>query len=100
MVYLNEPIPNCVPEYCREQQEKRDHQYELAMQREAHYLANRQKIKAAVGSGLTLLAFGGYGPCCECPSSDHDTMTNADDDIDLVICHNPACPEHNRDSTN
>ena len=94
MRFTNDPIPDCVPEYYRAQKEERDRQYDLAMQRQGHYLANKQKLDAAVLSGLPVLPFGGYGPCWECPNADHDTMTNDEDDICLVICHDPSCPEY------
>ena len=91
MTYTNDPIPNCVPEYYREQEERRDHQYELALQRKAHYQANRQKLDAAVQSGLPILDLDGYAPCWECPKGDTDTKTDDEDDFDRVICHDPAC---------
>lgn len=62
--------------------------------RQAHYLANQQKIHAAVSSGLPVLDYGGYGPCQHCQSADHDTMTAADDSFQRVICCNPDCQYH------
>ena len=94
MYFTNDPMPGCVPEYYRERQEERDRQYDLAMQRKAHYLANRQKLGEAAEAGLPVLDFGGYGPCRECPNADHDTAISDDDDFCSVICRNPACPEH------
>ena len=94
MCFANEPIPDCVPEYYREQQEERDRQYDLAMQRRVRYLTNQQKLDAVARSGLLILSFGGYGPCWECPNADHDTVTDDEDDICRVICHDPSCPEH------
>ena len=94
MRFTNDAIPNCVPEYYREQQEERDRQYDLAMQRQERYLANKQKLDVAARSGLPVLSLGGYGPCQECPDADHDTMTDDEDDICSVICHDPSCPEH------
>ena len=94
MRFTNDAIPNCVPEYYREQQEERDRQYDLAMQRQEHYQANRRKLDAAADAGFPILSFGGYGPCQECPDADHDTMTDDEDDICSVICHDLSCPEH------
>lgn len=99
MCFANEPIPDCVPEYYREQQEERDRQYDLAMQRRVRYLANQRKLDAAARSRLHILSFGGYGPCWECPNADHDTVTDDEDDICLVICHEPFCPEHIKHQT-
>lgn len=87
-------MPDCVPEYYRSQQEAADLEFARKMQAQAHYLANRQKIDTAAASGLPVLNFGGYGPCWECAQADHDTMTDADDDTDRVICCNPACQCH------
>ena len=94
MFYFNEPMPDCVPEYYRAQQEEQEHQYELLMQRQEHYRANQEKISAAVASGLPILPYGGYGSCWKCQSADYDTMTDDDDDMCCVICHDPACPQH------
>ena len=96
MTFFNESIPNCVPEYYREQQEKHDHLYDLSMQRRAGYLANQGKLNVAAQSGLPILDYGGYGTCWECPDADHDTMTSDADDFCTVICRNPACPEHQK----
>lgn len=91
---FHEPMPDCVPEYYRSRREDEDHRYELLMQAQAHYLANREKINAAVASRLPILSYGGYGPCWDCQAADHDTMTGADDDFERVICPDPACPQH------
>lgn len=96
---FNDSIPNCIPEYFREQQEKLDREYELMEQRQQRYLANQQKLGVAVRSGLPILDYGGYTPCRECPSADHDTMRDDDDDFCLVICHNPSCAEHKNHQT-
>ena len=90
MFYFNEPMPDCVPEFYRAQQEEREHQHELLMQRQEHYRANQEKINAAVASGLPILSFGGYAPCRECQTADRDTMTGDDDDLDCVICRDPV----------
>ena len=92
--HFNEPMPDCVPEHYRAQQEAADHEYELTLHRQEHYRANQEKIDAAVASGLPVLSFGGYGPCWECQAADHDTMIDDDDDTCCVICRDPACPQH------
>ncbi len=93
---FNDPMPNCVPEFYRSQQEAADHEYERQARAREHFAENREKIQAAIASGLPILPYGGYGPCWECPSADHDTMTDAEDDFDCVICRNPACPQHKK----
>lgn len=96
MYLTNEPIPGCVPELHRAQEEKCDRQYDLKMQRQTHYLVNKQKLDVAAGVGLPILDFGGYNACGECPQADHDTRTDDEDDFDRVICGNPACPWHRK----
>lgn len=66
----------------------------VTMLAQAHYLANRGKINAAVVSGLPILDYGGYALCRYCADADHDTMTDADDDFHRVICCNPDCQCH------
>lgn len=94
MSHFNEPIPDCVPEYYRSRQGDQEHRYERMMQQQAHFRANQEKINAAAASGLPILDHGGYGPCWECRTADHDTMTDADDDMGCVICLDPACRHH------
>lgn len=94
MGYTSDTVPNCVPEYYREQEEERGRRFDLAMQRRAHYLENRRKLDEAVRAGLPILDFGGYGSCGGCPKADDDTATDDEDDIGRVICGDPACPEH------
>ena len=94
MLIFNEPMPDCVPELYRSRQEAVDHRYDLQARRQAQYDANRRKLDDAIASGLPILDYGGYGPCWDCPDADHDTMTDSDDDMCRVICHNPACPHH------
>lgn len=94
MLIFNEPMPDCVPELYRSCREIVDRRYDLQARRLAQYDANRQKLAAAVASGLPILDYSGYGPCWECPDADHDTMTDDGDDMCRVICRNPACPLH------
>lgn len=97
--YFNEPMPDCVPEHYRSLQEDADHQYELQARRQELYRANREKLDAAVASGLPVLDYGGYDACRDCRSADHDTMTSDDDDLDRVICRDPACPRHRKEES-
>ena len=94
MYIPNEPMPDCVPELCRRQEEEQDRQYDLAARRRAGYLANQRKIDEALAAGLPILYYGGYYACGQCPDTDGDTQTGDEDDLDCVICRNPACPEH------
>ena len=99
MRFPDEPIPDCVPEFYREQQEERDRRYDLAMRRRARYQANRKKLDAAAEAGLPVLSFSGYDACRECPRADGDTQTDDEDDFCRVICHDPSCPEHMKNRT-
>lgn len=94
-----EPMPDCVPELYRSRREDEEHRFDLKMQRQDHYFANRQKIDAAVASGLPILNFGGYDSCQDCLDADHDTTTNENDDTCCVICRNPACPQHRKEAS-
>lgn len=99
MYIPNEPMPDCVPELYRQQQEEQDRQYDLAVQRRIGYLANQRKIDEALRTGLPILYYGGYYACRECPDADDDTRTDDEDDLDCVICRNPDCPEHKNHRT-
>lgn len=96
-MYFTESIPDCVPEFYRSRQEAADHGYECEMQKRTHFLANREKISAAIAAGLPVLTLNGCGPCWECGTADHDTRTDDDDDFDRVVCLNPACRYNRRD---
>lgn len=97
MYMFSTPMPDCVPEYYRSRQDYQDHKYELQMRRQEHYLANRQKMDEAAASGLSVLTLNDYGPCWNCQTADHDTMTGDDDDFYRVICLDPACPQHKKE---
>ena len=92
----NDFIPNCVPEYFREQFEREEHEAELLLERQNHYNANQQKMHEAYKAELPILYYGGYDTCQRCKDADYNTQTSEDDDIGCVICHNPHCPEHEK----
>ena len=92
----NDSIPNCVPEWFREQFEKSEREAELEYERQEYYKKNQKKIKEAQEKGYPILDFGGYEACLHCEYADHDTQAGKDDDFDSVICHNPDCPEHEK----
>ena len=93
-MYFNEHLPDCVPEFFRSRQEEQESREDQLMRDRERYLANREKLQAAIVSGLPVLDYGGYDQCSDCPHADHDTQTDAEDDFDTVICHNPACRCH------
>lgn len=59
--------------------------------------ADRAKLDAARAIGLPILPYCGYPACLRCPKADDDTQRDAEDDICLVICTDPDCPEHRQD---
>ncbi len=97
---MNIPMPNCVPEFYRSQQDDTDHAWELREQQRERdrerYTRNQDKTEAAMEAGLPVLDFGGFEACWECSHADHETQTGPDDDLCTVICRNPACREHKK----
>ena len=93
-------LNNCVPEYFRSKFEQYEHECELAHARQEHYDANIKKIEDAEKAGYLVLEYDGYDVCQECTNADFDTCRYEYDDIGLVICKNPNCPEHKKHKTN
>lgn len=91
---------NCVPEYFRLQHEQYEHECELALERQEHYKENIKKLEDAEKAGYPVLQYDGYSACQECANADFDTQRFEYDDIGLVICKNPDCPEHKKHQTN
>ncbi len=94
--FPNISIPDCVPEYFREQSEREGREAQLNFERLEHDKANQKKIKKAYEDGLPVLDYGGYDACLHCENADHDTQTGFEDDICCVICHHPDCEEHKK----
>ena len=88
-------LNNCVPEYFRLEREQYEHECELEYERQEQYKNNRKKVEDAEAAGYSLLFYGGYEACQECKNADHNT-NRGDDDIGIVICKNPDCPEHKK----
>lgn len=86
-------IPNCVPEYYRELEEKEAHEYEKAHKRDAYYEESRQKLEWAKQMGWPILSFGGYDKCHKCKYK-FDVQTDAEDDTDTLICLDRGCVCH------
>lgn len=88
-------IPNCAPEYYRSMIEDKEHEDELAFERAEKYRVNKAKIEKAIADGVPVLSLAfdsGCEKCWSCTTKDGDTMTDDEDDIELVICLNPQCP--------
>lgn len=94
--FPNIGIPNCVPEYFREQFEREEREAQLNWERMEHYKANQKKLKEAHEAGMPVLDYGGYDACLHCENADHDTQIGFEDDFGCVICHNPDCAEHGK----
>lgn len=91
---------NCLPEYFRLQREQYEHECELEYERHKHYKENIKKLEEAEKSGYPVLQYDGYSACQECANADFDTQRFEYDDIGLVICQNPNCPEHKKHQPN
>ena len=66
-MYFNEHLPDCVPEFFRSRQEEQESREDQLMRDRERYLANREKLQAAIVSGLPVLDYGGYDQCSDCP---------------------------------
>lgn len=88
-----------VPEYFRLQQEQYEHECELKYERHKHYKENIKKLEDAEKAGYPILQYDGYVTCQGCANADFNTCRYEFDDIGLVICKNPNCPEHKKHET-
>lgn len=95
-MYFNESIPNCVPDYYLEQQEKIDIEYELSHMFDDWYAECRAKLDKAYKNGKPVLWHGGYSACWEC-NKKCSVQISADDDMDLIICEDSSCCWHDKD---
>ena len=86
-------IPNCVPEYYRELEEKEEHEYEKAHKRYTYYEESKQMLEWAKQMGWPILLFGGYSKCHQCQYK-FDVQTDAEDDTDTLICLDRGCVCH------
>ena len=78
-------IPNCVPEYYHELQERYDHECELAAERNDWYESNREYREKRESEGCAVLQF----PPDECEGCEHgENAMPIDewDDIPTIIC--------------
>lgn len=86
-------MPNCVPEYYRELQEREEHEYELRQKRYAHYEESKRRIEEANEKGYPILDFGGYDEC-RCCEKKFDVQVNEYDDFGSLICYDKSCVCH------
>lgn len=86
-------IPNCVPEYYRELQEREEHEYELRQKRYAHYEESKRRLKEAKKKRYPILTFGGYAECFDCKKK-FDVQVCAEDDFCNLICYDKSCVCH------
>lgn len=88
-------IPNCVPEYYRELQEREEHEYEIACRRNEHYKESKRRLDEADKQGYPVLLFGGYNECWSCEKK-FDAQLNEEDDMCALICYDKNCECHKR----
>lgn len=86
-------IPNCVPEYFREEQENREHEYELMEEQKELYRKDEEKLKQAIQDGYPVLDYGGYPECYRCTRKE-PVVTSEYDDMGTIICRNKNCKCH------
>lgn len=80
-------IPNCVPEYFREQREREDHEWELEQERLSYYEKNKAYRKQKQKDGCAELDF--YPAECEhCSHGEEAPSQSEIDDIPTMICSN------------
>lgn len=92
-------IPNCVPEYYREQEEKEQHEYEKMCARDEYYKESKRRFKEAKEKQLPILSFGGYGECWNCKKK-FDVQFDEEDDFCTIICYDKGCECHRKGEEN
>lgn len=86
-------IPNCVPEFYREQQEREEYEYEKECKLDAYYEESRRRLKWAQQMGWPILHFGGHDECRNCKYK-FDVQIDAEDDFCTLICLDRGCHCH------
>lgn len=88
-------IPNCVPEYYRELEEREEREYEKAHKFDAYYEESRRRLKWAKRLGYPILHYGGYVECLNCKKK-FDVQIDAEDDFCDLVCYDKNCECHKR----
>ena len=88
-------IPNCVPEYYRELQEREEYEYEKACKRAEYYAESKRRLDEAHKLGYPIFLYGGFYKCHSCAKK-FDVQTNAEDDFGALICYDKSCEYHKR----
>lgn len=88
-------IPNCVPEYFREEQERQEREYELREKQMERYEKNKEKLEKAIQDGYSVLNYEGYPECCFCTQKESIVVSECDD-MGTIICRNKNCECHRR----
>ena len=86
-------MPNCVPEYYRELEEREEREYEKAHRLDAYYEESKVKLDWAKRCGWPILHFGGYDKCATCKYK-FDVQIDAEDDMCTLICLDRGCVCH------
>jgi hypothetical protein len=86
-------IPNCVPEYYREQEEREQYEYEKSLKKAMYYEESNRRLEEATECGYPVLYFGGYRSCAGCKKK-FDVQLNEEDDLCALICYDVSCVCH------
>ena len=88
-------IPDCVPEYYRQQEEREEYEYERMLKRNAYYEKSKRRLDQAKRCGQPVLGFGGYDACYNCKKK-FDVQVDAEDDFCTIICYDKNCVYHKK----
>ena len=89
-------IPNCVPDYFLEQEERAAHEWELEMERQDYYERNKAYKEQKIKEGCAELRF--YpDECCKCEQGEEAGAESEWDDVPTMICAGwKTCPVFRR----
>ena len=89
-------IPNCVPEYYRELQEREEHEYEKACKQYEYYVESKRRLDEAHRLGHKVMLYGGFYKCHKCEKK-FDLQLDAEDDFCALVCYDKNCECHKRE---
>ena len=88
-------IPNCVPEYYRELQERAEHEYEIECKRAEYYEESKRRLDEAHQLNYPVLLYCGHYECHNCTKK-FDLQLDDEDDMCALVCYDKSCECHKR----